>query len=674
MNKISNYFIGYLITGIGFIVLVGCDGPAKKSADVVTQIDSLLQIQLTPLDAENANPSISEAIGLTARLKDDSLKMVCYNKIAYALVEQADTALFRTINRKGLALAEKRKDSNGVAQAHWNFGIYYLVRNRNSESYGHYEKAYNYFKNKDPYYAGKMLYHMAYIKSRIKDYTGSEILLYKAIAIFKPLGKSKQLYLCHNHLGAIYDNLNEYEDALNHYQIAYEYLDKVDANTLHLQDYQNNIGVLYQKLGKQEEAIALFNEALKLEGLRKMDAGLFARLIDNRAYSYFLMGVDEQLPEMYLTALHIRDSINNKPGLVMSHIHLGSYYLSVKDTIKSLQHSTEAYILGRELELNRDTLGALLLLADIDPENSGHYLREHIKLNETLIQRERELRNKFTRIEYDTDNYIKENKRLLREKIWISVGGAALMLILILLIVIYKQREKNKELAFAAEQQKADEKIYLLNLEQRASLDRGRMQERKRVAEELHDGVLARMIGIRLIWEYLKVKGDDSTLIKHRKNLVEMQQLETEIRNISHNMLNEVFTTETLYIRTIEKMLKKWGKQGGLKIEFKIDQREIWEGLDNYFKANVYKIMEEALHNAAEHSQAKLVIVNLAIAEGVGRISIIDDGRGFIKRFPQQGIGIKNMKSRTKKLGGKFLIDSVQNKGTKIYIQIPIKV
>lgn len=652
-------------------LLISCDNNIDYPAPNNKQIDSLINLY----SADNAKPHvyILQALELVKNLNHDSLKMIYYTNIAYLLAPSNDRLLFKKTNEAALLLANKFKDSLGLGEAYWNYGIHYMERQQYGESYQNYKKAVQYYTDKDPYYTAKMYYNMALIRTHIKDYTGSEVLVYKAISLLLPLKKYKQLYLCHNLLGAIYENLNEYRQALDHYEQAMDYLDLWGENGVYLLDIQNNLGVLYQKMGDLDKAIELFNVALENKSVLQQDPALYARIIDNRAYSYFLMGKGKHVEVDFFQALRIRDSINNKAGIVMSHIHLAEYYLERQDSIPAVQHATKALQLGKVLELNRDALSALILLAKADSKNRETYLSQHIALNENLNQAERKVRDKFTRIAYETESYIEKNKRLARDKIVIVGGATAVVIILLLLIANYNVSAKNKALAFETKQQKANEKIYLLTLKQQENLAKGRLQERRRISEDLHDSILARLFGIRINWAFLNVEGPGGDIAKHREYLGELQQIEKEIRDISHDLRNELYLSETQYIQNLSKLVEKWEIQGKFKLRLKITEEAIWEQINSYLKTNMYKILEEALHNIVQHARAKKVKLILQANKSFLSVYIEDDGIGYTKRFAEQGIGIKNMKSRAKKMGGTCIIEGIPGEGTKIYISVPIK-
>lgn len=670
--KAIHFLIGFSVLGMVIILLTACQQELPAHSSSHNPIDSIMRLYST--EKPESKVYLKQALEKVAALETDSLKIAYYTDIAYLLASSKDSLLFRKANNNALALAEKEDRPEILGEVYWHYGIHYLKRLDYGKSYLYYEKAHRQFNERDAYYSAKMLYNMALIRTYIKDYTGAEVLVYQAIGTLIPLKKYKQLYLCHNLLGAIYDNLQEYSQAQDHYQKAMDYLELSGSSGIARMDIENNLGVLYQKMGKQDQALELFEAALANENLLKEDPALYARILDNRAQSMFLLGNQTVLPGDFYKALRIRERIAHPAGIVMSHLHLAAYHLHQKDSVAAIRHAKQAYELGKSLTLNRDALSALRILAKADRAHRTTYLDEHIGLNDTLNQMERQVRDKFTRIAFETDSYIAKNERLAREKIFIAGGAGAIVIILLLLIANYKIRGKNKALAFEAQQQQANEQIYLLTLEQQEQLAKGRLQERRRISEDLHDGILARMFGIRMTWASLDVKGSPPALVKHRGYLKMLKQLERDIRDISHDLRNDLYLSETQYIQNLTRLVEDWKARGKFRVTVKITEATPWEQAGGFVKANFYSILEEALHNIAKHAQAKEVHLELRARDGFLSLTISDDGVGYCKPVLETGIGIKNMLSRTQKMGGIFEIEGVPGKGTSINICVPIEV
>lgn len=603
---------------------------------------------------------------------NDSIKNRNLLKIAFEAYKLKDTTFFKKVNSEAFKLSHQIQDTFGIADAHWNYASYYADKEEMDRAYYNYYNAYiNFNAVKHNYYSGKMLYNMAIIQSKVKDYTGSEILTYKAISKYKPLNKYFNLFLCYNQLGVIYKELEEYDKSIYYHKEAINYLNKTNRKGLYYTTSLNNLSLVYQKQGKHKEAIKNLDKALKNDSLKFKNISLYAKLIDNKAYNKFLNGDTVNLPLEFYRSLKIRDSLHYISGIVISKLHLAEFYAKYNDSLLAVNYAKEALILSKSVNNNRDILNSLSLLSKIDIKNSNTYLKEYIYLNDSLHTEERKIRNKFTRIQYETDEYIQETQQLSKQKRWITIIGFFTIAIISLLYYIKRQQSKNKELLLEKEQQKANEEIYELILDQNNKMKEGKTQERHRISEELHDGVLGKLFGTRMGLGFLNFNGKDKK--KYDSYIDEMQVIENDIRIISHELKNETLTHEYDFISLLESLLEKQSEIS--KFEFKLISKDsiIWDEISNHFKINIYRIIQEAINNINKYAKASLVEITFLINNDKLNLVIKDDGVGFETNKTNSGIGLNNMKSRVNKFNGNLQIDSIKNKGTNISIEVELK-
>lgn len=655
-----------------------CQVPNQDTAAQTAEIDSIsIWIQNAKnesINFENRKVDLYKAYQQNNLQKNDSVKNSNLAKIAYEGYELKDSVFFLKANLEAQKLSIKLRDTFGIADTHWSYGMYYLEKELNDSAYYHYFEAYKYFQvAKHKFFAGKMLYNMAIIQKDVKDYTGSEVLIFQAISIFKKLQKYNDLYLCYNLLGTIFNEIQEYNKSILYHSKALENLEKVEQEGTYKASSLNNLGLVYQKQGNYKKAIAYFNQALENKNLKTQDVNLYSKIVDNLAYTKFLAGDTVNLPQEFYLALNIRDSLNYTSGIIMSKLHLAEFYTKYADTARAIFYAEEAHKLAEDVSNNRDVLASLLLLSKLDTKNASHYFKNYAVLNESLLTEERKIRDKFTRIRFETDEYIEKTETLSEQKMMISLVSIVALLILSLLYFLKVQRTKNKELIFEKEQQKANEEIYSLMLMQQSSLEEGRLKERQRISEDLHDGVLGKIFGTRLALGFLNINGDDETITKHKLYVDELQNIEKEIRTISHELKNEILSSQTDFIKIVENLLNSQSEISGF--DFKImNNKAAWDTIDNKIKINFYRIIQEAIQNINKYSKAKNVKIAFDLIEDNVCLTIEDDGVGFdADSKSAAGIGLKNMKSRVSKLNGNFDIKSAVNKGTKISIFVPLE-
>ena len=667
----------YLLVIVSIVTITGCNfNSARIEIDNTVNTDSveilLSESKLENSDLKKRKEYLLKAYYFNTKKPNDTIKNRNLLKITYEAYNLNDTLFFKKLNKEAQKFSIKIRDTFGIADTHWNYGNYLTDKEVMDSAYYHYHQAYKYFLSiKKEYQAGVMLYNMAFIQGRLRDYTGSEIALFQAISIFENLKRYRNLYLCYNYLGLIYTELEEFNSAIDYHHKALDHLEKTENKDDNKVGSLNNIGLVYQKQGNHQKAIEFFNKAF-INNRKNKNIELYARLSDNIAYSKFKNGDTLNVKTTFIKALHLRDSIKNKAGVVISKIHLAEYYATQADTATALTYAQQAYQLTTQIKNNRDALTILLLLSKLDEENSFTYLNNYISLSNKLEFQDRKMRNKFAKIRFETDEYITETEKLSQQKMLIIGTSIIGLIIFSLLFFIRIQHSKNKELIFESEQKKVNEEIYSLLLKQQTKLEEERLKERQRIAEELHDGVLSKIFGARLGLGFLNIQGDKETLEKHTNFIEELQLIEKEIRTISHELKTEFLSANLDYNLIIKDLLKNKSAIG--KFEYTIEYKTPlqWDAIDDTIKIHFYRIMQEALQNIIKYSNATNVAITFNLENGLLHLTISDNGAGFDTKTKHKGIGLKNMQSRIKKLQGKITIDSALTKGTSISVSCPI--
>ena len=225
---------------------------------------------------------------------------------------------------------------------------------------------------------------------------------------------------------------------------------------------------------------------------------------------------------------------------------------------------------------------------------------------------------------------------------------------------------------------KATEEKYKLQLAEEkvraASLMEGQENERKRIALDLHDGIGQMLTGLRLHSE--KVKSFNFSSEKQAKSFEELQNLIQETiettRAVSFNLAPSVLSDFGV-IAAIRILSEKVAKMSEITIDF---QEIKLPRLPESTETCLYRITQEAIHNAVKYSKASLITIQLFDSEELVELIISDNGSGFdlpAVRKTMEGSGLKNMQARAELLNGSFKIQSKTGKGTRIKVAIPIE-
>lgn len=652
-----------------FLLCVSCNGNSAYEISNGGNVISLFEQDFFKnLNRAQKIEFLEKAYQNALDKNNDSLKNKMLLEISYQYFELDDSLMFRRTNEEARNLSIALKDSSAIAATYWDLGLYYQSKQINDSAYYHYNKGYLIYEAiENDFGSARLLLNMAMVQKNIKDYTGSEITTTQAITLLKPLQKYKQLFSAYNNLGIIFNELEEYDRAIFYHKKALEYLEKTDQKRLKPMAL-NNIGVVYENQGLYKSAIINYESALKQDSLYQKNPGVYAMLLDNLAYAQFKNGINTDVTKLFFEALEIRDSLKDYNGISINKLHLAEYFLNKNDTLQALRFGDEARELSKGTNNYRDLLSSLLLLSKLDTKQTPRYLESYIRLNDSLQKEERSIRNKFARIRFETEEYISETERLNQRVVRISFIAIGLILISILLYIIKDQWSKNK---FIKQKQDANQEIYNLILAQQKNFEEGREIEKQHISRELHDGILGKLLGVRLSLDILNEEDTPAVKKKRFEYIEEIQHIAEEIRFISHR-LNKVSLIDVDYKTVLEELIEK---QYRGKIKFRLDVNPCinWEGIEDNIKINIYRIVQEAISNIHKHSGATEAFVQIRKNENKLILEIFDNGKGISEMHSNTGIGLKNMKVRAKNIGGDLEITQENERTQGSLIKLTVK-
>jgi len=615
------------------------------------------------------------------RLVDDTHKLKNLSKISLAYLALSDTLRFRLTNWELMALAKSNNDPVVQGEAHWDLAAH-MKRVRPDSAYYHSREAYHLFKkahldstNID--YPGRVLYLMSRIRESCKDYVGAESDIIKAIAHFEETKNAKNLYRAYNQLGIIQNGLKKFEKALEYYSKAKTYIPLTDTNDQYVFAVQNanNIANTYLRKGEFKTAFTLFDELEKDQNLLRKKPLLYAKVLSSKGYSGLESNMITQKQSLGLLAHSnsILDSLGNQYNKARNYEYLAYIFLSKKDTTNALNSGLCAMRLARATSNNERLLSGFRLMTTIDAKKAGFYAKQYFVLSEKLQQEERILLDKFARIRMETDKIIEENASLAKQKELYSNITLILLTLGTGVFIIIMQHVNNQRLKFKQKQQEANQEIYNIMLDYQGRLEEGKKTEQKRVSQELHDGVLGDMLGIRLILSSLNERNDASAIEQRAQLIKKIQEVEEEIRNISHELSASAYKKVNNFILSIRELINTVSESTKIQVSFTYSEEFHWDTLIGEIKINSYRMIQECLQNGIKHARCKQILVDLRGTPKSISILIEDDGTGFDVNKVKKGIGLKNIISRAEDMKGTLNIESVLGKGTNINIVIPTK-
>ncbi len=617
-----------------------------------------------------------KAFAIVMNQPNDSMFRVNLVRVANRYYNMNDWVSYGNTVHVLLDKSEKAKDTLNIAKANSFLGDYYGGKAVSDSAYFYYFKAEKMFvKLDDSYNLARTRLNKGLLQYSESDLLGSENAVINALRAIKGEKVSDLEYEAYNLLGLINNELEEFDKSIEYHNKALESIDD-DVIPVQFQSKAtslNNIGLVYQNRNKYKEAIRYYKQGLSQKNLLKDKPSVYAMLLDNMGYSKLKTNDINGLPELFYESLKLRDSLNHITGIIVNEIHLSEYFAYKKDTIKALEFCNEALVTARNSRINRNALEPLKQLAILEPKKAAVYTQEYIHISDSLQKVERNMGNKFTRIEYETDKIKDENSNLTEKNQKLVYIFSFVTILGLFLYIIKSQKAKNRELLYKQEQQHANEEIYNLMISQQNTIETNRVQEKKRVAQELHDGVLGRMFGVRMNLDGLNRYNDDLAIEQRNAYLSELKNIEQDIREISHDLNREKSELINNFVAIVDNLFEEQRKTFPSKLISNIDSNIKWEIIPNAIKINLFRIIQESLQNINKYAKASLIKVELRKQENDILLVINDNGVGFNANLKKKGIGLQNMQSRTKECNGTFNIQSKIGEGATVSVTVPIE-
>ncbi|MGV8815479.1 MAG: tetratricopeptide repeat-containing sensor histidine kinase [Gelidibacter sp.] len=650
---------------------------ASPAYDSILKFQALSKNHKLSLEAQFAYAK--KALNYSNALKIDSITIKINHNYSALCIYTGNFSEFKRINFKTLDLAKNTKDSLAMAIANHNLGFYHH-RNRvqNDSAYYYYTKAYKFSEQLGlTSRQVDILINISEIQNLEKDYIGSEESAIKAIKLAEHLPKDdymlESLWLLYTRIGTGATTIKIFDRALDYHQKAYAIAKKMSNGLILELSSENNMAHVYKEKGDFKKALQLYEGILDHKELFDLDPNFYALVLDNVALARFLNGNKDfvQMERLFERAYQISDSLKDKVNILNVTIDLSKFYKGQGKQQLALKYAEESYQLAKEISSNDLLLESMIILSELKPGDEGKvYLNQHIQLSDSLLAHERGIRNKFARIEFETDQIELENERMATEKMWWIISSFVLMVGSILVYIIFTQRNKNIELKFKQDQQEVNEEIYNLLLSQQDKVDGARFEEKKRISQELHDGILGRLFGTRLSLDSYNLNEGKEAAQTRSKYISELKIIENDIRKISHD-LNTDFMEGSGFIDILLELIEKQAAAYQLEYEFDYSEDIDWELVSNKTKINIYRMVQEGLQNIYKHAKAKTVHISFQLKNPVICLTINDDGVGFDPNKSKKGIGLKNIKSRVNQLNGTVLFHSKIDQGTAITVKIP---
>ncbi|MBD2363398.1 sensor histidine kinase [Anabaena minutissima FACHB-250] len=241
--------------------------------------------------------------------------------------------------------------------------------------------------------------------------------------------------------------------------------------------------------------------------------------------------------------------------------------------------------------------------------------------------------------------------------------GLVLVFVLMLVNALLAERQSRQKLTLAHNQLHQ----YALRIEDQATL-----QERNRIAREIHDS-----LGHALTAQSIQL---ENALLFCHSNPDKTQVFVSEAKQLASIALKEIrqsistLRSDPLQEKNLESALTSLIEDFGNRTNITLDSTiDLTQSVTIEVKTAIYRIIQEALTNISKHSHAKQVTLKLQTTPEYLHLLIEDNGRGFNPEQNTTGFGLQGMRERTLALEGNFRLASEMGKGCCVTVNIPLR-
>jgi len=606
--------------------------------------DLYLNKSMVFTDFQNGDSSMffaKKALAKANLLGDQEKAKNVLNQIAttYHSIGELDSAI--AYFRKGIAVKENLQDSEGLISDYSAIGNLFRERGDFEQAQMFLFKGLKVAENQRDTFAIMALFsEIGDVYATQKGWGRAEDYYQKAMKLARLKNRQFVEAGCLDKLGDVYQNQGKEALAIGQYEAALELYEQFN-NRLSAAALQLKLGKLYKDGNQLQKARAYLREAL---AVRKQSADRLGVLQAKMALAEIeiLSGGARKSIGQLNTCLEEFAEMDDLEGRKNALLLLSEAYAKIRDYGQALQFYQQYHVL-------------IDSLTSIDRSKAV----SELGMRYATVKKDKEIAQQKVAIEQQRVAIKERNNQLL-------MLASGLLLVGLLAAFLFYSNRKNKQLN--------QKQIEVLKKEQeaqrlRAVID-GEEKERKRLAEELHDGLGAVLATVKMQISSIQNKLPAvSGLPTYQKAETLIDDACRTVREISHGLTPLIIEQQGLEYALAE-MCHTLAANNPIEFEF------IPHGTDRHLsgivKMTVYRIAQEVLKNILKHAAAKEVIVQLTIEENELLLIIEDDGKGFDVASSNKGIGLENIRSRTAYLDGTLDIDSVPGEGTTFTINLPL--
>lgn len=442
----------------------------------------------------------------------------------------------------------------------------------------------------------------------------------------------------------------------------------------------NNIAICYGVTGNLDSARYFVDKSLIVTD-KSRDNSLKANAYFILGKIYLESGKLELALEQYQLARKLREKIGNPFFIVSDLFAIADLYYQMGDYKQGVKTASEALALAEKHDLLLKFDATYLTLAKNfeglkDFKNASKYYYLWAITKDSLYQQSQAEAIAEMSTKYETEK--KEQQLVLQQskldqqqaqlsKTYVVVVGLVIIIALVMIILYLVSNRHKKQQQLAEKKRQLEVREAYIN-----ATIQSQENERKRVAQDLHDGMGQLIAALSMFMTKLS----SATPPEERMAVVEeaetiLKDMHKEVRAVAFNLMPQTLIQHGL-VAALQEMAYRLNESGKIKIEitsFQIPQR-----LTEVKEISLYRILQEWVTNIIKYAKATKVVINLVDNEDEISVTVEDNGEGFNMAELDQGNGNgwKNIQSRLNLLKGSIDLDSMRGRnGTTLMLSIP---
>ena len=650
------YFLG---SSKAQIIKVNSDSITPQKKTYNNRIDSLKQLIA---NAPNDTIKVRRLIRLSNEQRND---------FGNATIEYAE---------KAKLLAEKLQYNQGLAMSYQAIGNFYQLKGNYKIAIAYYQTSID-FAEEDPTLEKLEFYSpLLNLYFYLGDYLNAMKAVTNQIEGFEKLKNKKGIAHCNNLLGYIYFKQEDFGEAEKYYVRYINNARELNDSSM-IGHALGELADVFIKEKKYELSLTVLSTAMRIFTLFKSSGGQFNNGLINQMQAkafyrlsqiYKSMGDFHKALKFSLAAIDssLKNSTNKyeKAGY---YINAGDVYKELKNYNKAISYLTFGFNLSREIQHRENIRDAAEHLAEtytLQSKNDSafYFYRLFVGLKDSIINNETKMKIAGIQGQYDM---AKKDKEIVRQKEIrnILIGSFILLLIsLVFLDIYYRLKQKNsyhKKLNFQQNE--------LFN-----TIAAAQDEERKRIAQDIHDGLGSILSAAKLNLSSLKESRpllSNEQITNAETTMQLLDEASVELRSISHNIMPATLSKLGL-IAALKNLTYTISSNSDLQIDFSAHYFTV--RINEQIEMSIYRITLELINNIVKHAQANKVTVQLIKYPHYINLLVEDNGQGFDYKnalLEKNGMGLVNILSRVDYLKAKMNVDASPGRGTIVIIDVPLE-